>query len=103
MNHQRLRSSAKAVSVDQIAVENWREHMFNPLNEKVSNAAVEMIERNRNGEIINTYAIKDVIHSYIDLGNLEAKVPKKTNNSDDLKVLFCGCYIFYNFIIYQRK
>lgn len=98
MNHQRLRCSAKAVSVDQIAVENWREHMFNQLNEKVSNAAVEMIERNRNGEIINTYAIKDVIHSYIDLGSLEAKDPKKPNGSDDLKVLFCGCYIFYELL-----
>lgn len=60
--------------------------MFNHLNEKVSNAAIEMIERNRNGEIINTYAIKDVIQSYIDLGNLEVKKSEEKNDTNVLKV-----------------
>lgn len=67
--------------------------MFNPLNEKVSNAAIEMLERNRNGEIINTYAIKDVIQSYIDLGTLQPKDPKESkdpNATDDLRVMLCG-------------
>lgn len=93
------RVKAQAYTVEQTAVEAWREHMFDPLNEKVSNAAIEMLERNRNGEIINTYAIKDVIQSYIDLGTLQSNDPKDLKDTkeskepivtDDLKVMLCG-------------
>lgn len=96
----------KAYTVEQTAFDTWREHMFNHLNEKVSNAAIEMLERNRNGEIINTYAIKDVIQSYIDLGSLQPKDSKDSKKdpkdfmeskeledskeSNDLKVMLCG-------------
>lgn len=86
MNDQRRKRSTEAYTVDQVAIDNWREHMFNHLNEKVSNAAIELLERNRNGEIINTYAIKDVIQSYIDLGSLEKSKYGGDNDTIDLKV-----------------
>lgn len=75
-----------AYTVEQTAFEIWREHIFKPLNEKVSNAAIEMLERNRNGEIINTCAIKDVVQSYIDLGCLQPKDSKESEQDSELNV-----------------
>lgn len=86
MNKQKLKRSADSNTVEQMAFKIWREHVFNHLNEKVSNAALEMIERNRNGEIINTTAIKDVIQSYIELGRLEKTNSEDAKNSEELEV-----------------
>lgn len=91
MNNKRVKRSENTITVEQMAFQIWREHVFNHLNEKVSNAALEMIERNRNGDIINTSAIKDVIQSYIELGRIDIKKDpryfKGTKDiADELKV-----------------
>lgn len=84
MNFQKTKRSADSNTVKKMAFHIWCEHVFNCLNEKVSNAALEMIERNRNGEIINTSAITHVIQSYIELGSLDKN---DTKDEDELKVM----------------
>lgn len=91
LNNKRVKRSENTITVEKMAFRIWREHVFNHLNEKVSNAALEMIERNRNGDIINTSAIKDVIESYIELGRIYIKKDprdfKGTKDiADELKV-----------------
>lgn len=87
-NEQMTKRDSNAHTVELMAYQIWNDHVYNHLNEKVSNAAVEMLERNRNGEIINTCAIKDVIQSYIELSSLE-----KTNSKDNLKVILKKIYL----------
>lgn len=90
-----MKRSTQSYTVEQSAFEIWRDHMFDHLNEKVMNAAIKMLERNRNGEIISAYAIKDVIQSYIDLGSIPAKDSKdskKLNETDVLKVMLCDTF-----------
>lgn len=83
LNDQKHKRDAESQTVKQIALHIWCENLFNSLNKKVSSAALEMLERNRNGEIIKATAIKDVIQSYIELGCLE----KKQEDSDDIAAL----------------
>lgn len=83
LNEQRHKRDAESQSVKQMALHIWCEHLFNSLNKKVSKAALEMLERNRNGEIIKASAIEDVIQSYIELGCLE----KKQEDSDEIAAL----------------
>lgn len=89
LNRQKAKRTEDRTTVEKMAYQIWREHVYDHLNEKVSKAALEMIERNRNGEIINTTAIKNVIQSYIELGSLETKQDSNNcakSDADDLQV-----------------
>lgn len=87
LNEQKLRRDSTAYTIEQIAFKVWREEVFNNLHEKVSKAALEMLERNRSGEIINTIAIKDVVQSHIELGSLEKRLsPMSGKDSENLTV-----------------
>lgn len=46
----------------------WREHLFKEFNERLTSVILVLIERERNGEIINSYLISRAIASYIELG-----------------------------------
>ena len=46
----------------------WRRHLFEPLQQPLLHAVLEHIERQRNGELIDTHLVKLAIESYVSLG-----------------------------------
>eukprot|EP01137_Pigoraptor_chileana_P032706 Opistho-2@22517 len=46
----------------------WRDELFNSMKSKLTNALLDQIDRERNGEAVNISLLREVINSYVNLG-----------------------------------
>ena len=56
----------------------WRDDLFMKLHEKVMNAVLKMVEKQRNGETIEQAKVKSIVDSFVSLGLDESDSTKST-------------------------
>lgn len=81
----------------QLCVVRWREHLFMPLQAKLTRALLELIKKERRGQSISTGLVSDVINCYFFLGEgLDGKT------TYDLCFMH-ACYYWWFFVLQSAK
>ncbi|GBM71016.1 Cullin-1 [Araneus ventricosus] len=68
VRREREKSRVDVLEVYHLALVSWKDYLLEPLKRRMSSAVLKLIERERNGETVNTRLISTALNSYIEMG-----------------------------------
>ncbi|KAG8184675.1 hypothetical protein JTE90_013069 [Oedothorax gibbosus] len=68
VRREREKSRVDVLEVYHLALVSWKDYLLEPLKRRMSSAVLKLIERERNGETVNTRLISIALNSYIEMG-----------------------------------